>query len=235
MTNKTYGFTFSVNDVTVIDLPLDGGIEDVSALANHGTNSGVDLLATIDNPAGIYSYNLRKGFDYYTKDSDGSAYYVPYLNGSPVVSSVTGYTKVSEHPALEVGHNGAPVVTTPPSSLIMMDRNNATVFNNSARTGVTFDSGNTSGWEFSDLTIDNIISWTNAGYLHRVYDAMKESLVVVDASGNFVTDASGFVTVAGADDDTVAMERLLIYGTQKTASEDNKVFVYEEKSTFEEK
>lgn len=54
-----------------------------------------------------FHYNLIHGFDKYSEDaSPTNIIYIPYVAGVPVVSSLTGFTKVSSHPSGK-WHNGA--------------------------------------------------------------------------------------------------------------------------------
>ncbi len=64
--------------------------------------------ATFVQDNDILHYNLLNGFDKYSKDGSSPVeyLYVPYVGGVPIVTSVTGYTKVSSHPAGR-WHNGA--------------------------------------------------------------------------------------------------------------------------------
>ncbi len=88
---------------TVTQYPLQGSGYDISGGGRHLTNANAILDYQDD-----YHYNLLNGFDKYSKDGSSPVeyLYVPYVGGVPIVAGVTGYTKVSSHPAGKY-HNGA--------------------------------------------------------------------------------------------------------------------------------
>ena len=217
------------DDVTVAKYPLEGHVYDTSGNGYHLTNEGVDLTAVAnDRTDGLYSSLLREGFDLYTDDATVLIdYYVPYMSpGVPVVSSVSGYTKQSERPALEKGCNNAPVKITFSNGLTgdIMDRSDTAIWNDLARTGVTYDSSNPRDWSTEDLTNYKLQLWSESAYLERNYMADIESGFVVNGSGKPVVDGSGYPTVASSD--VVKFESLLLYDSVLTAEEAVKVAEY---------
>jgi len=85
------------NEASIFDFftVLQRSTYDISGNDNHGTPSNV-TWGTQDS----YHYNIIYGFDKYTDDATGLIeVLVPYVDGSPVVSSIASYTKQSSHPA----------------------------------------------------------------------------------------------------------------------------------------
>ena len=83
-------------------LPLQKSCYDISGNSNHGASTDL-TWSTQDS----YHYNTINGCDIYLDDATSTDYiYVPYINGSPVVASIVGYTKQSSHPA-GTYHNGS--------------------------------------------------------------------------------------------------------------------------------
>jgi len=117
-----------------------------------GTIAGtVDLESTYENADGVYSYNLNNGFDRYTDDATGLITRdVPYIDGVPVVSSITGYTKQSSHPA---GQNNMAWGFVK-IDLDIMDKSNATYWKDSVRALDSYDSENPKFHLISELTKD---------------------------------------------------------------------------------
>ncbi|HQM83916.1 MAG TPA: hypothetical protein PLD55_04450, partial [bacterium] len=100
---------------------------------------------------GVYSYNLNNGFDRYTDDATGLITRdVPYIDGVPVVSSITGYTKQSSHPA---GQNNMAWGFVK-IDLDIMDKSNATYWKDSVRALDSYDSENPKFHLISELTKD---------------------------------------------------------------------------------
>ena len=97
-------------DSPVFNMPLQGSTLDISGYDNHGTVHGtVDLYET----QRFFHYNIMYGFDDYTDDATGLIHvYVPYVDGSPVVASITDYTKQTSNPA-GIFHNGAETKVVP--------------------------------------------------------------------------------------------------------------------------
>jgi len=155
----------------------------------------------------------------------------------PRLADLSGYTGTvsEEHPALEVGHNFAPTVTTYPSALTFMDRSNSTYWTSLATSGVTYDSGNKSGWEETDQTISNMWDWGTAVTKNMIYNACDPSMIITNASGGLVLNASGYPTYKGDDSDVTAFQMVLIYMTERTATEAVKVVEYLNKQDFKEK
>ena len=74
------------------ELPLQGSLYDISSEEFHGVSTTGDMFYRQDT----YHYNLNNGFDLYTKDGETGEeiehkLHVPYVAGSPVVASVSGY------------------------------------------------------------------------------------------------------------------------------------------------
>jgi len=158
----------SIDGVLVTNYPLELSGYDISGNANHLTNYGVDLGATYENANGVYSYNLNNGFDLYSKDGTDPVEYmeVPYVDGSPVVSSVTGYTKVSEHPA---GFH----------------------FNNSSIKFVPFSTGHDgTGWvvpqEIKDIDTDFILHNETTGYAIEFDRDTIQDILTADSDYVFI-------------------------------------------------
>ena len=91
-------------------LMANGSLLDISGNDYHGTVHGtVDLYET----QRFFHYNIMYGFDDYTDDATGLIHvYVPYVDGSPVVASITDYTKQTSNPA-GIYHNGAETKVVP--------------------------------------------------------------------------------------------------------------------------
>jgi len=86
---------YDVNFPCGSSYPLQKSCYDVSGNANHGTPTDI-TWGTQD----YFHYNELNGCDRYTDDATGLLeVYVPYVSDTPVVSSISGYTKQSEHPA----------------------------------------------------------------------------------------------------------------------------------------
>jgi len=95
-------FILKVGSVQKLNYPFQKSTYDISGNDNHGTPSNI-TWGTQD----YYHYNIIYGFDKYTDDATGLIeVLVPYVDGSPIVSSIASYTKQSSHPA-GYWHNGA--------------------------------------------------------------------------------------------------------------------------------
>ena len=82
--------------------PLQGSTYDVSGSGNHGTPTNI----TYDRQD-FFNYNIKYGCDIYLDDATSTDYiYVPYVDDSPVVTSISGYTKQSSNPS-GFWHNGS--------------------------------------------------------------------------------------------------------------------------------
>jgi len=100
----------TVDGVVKLNCPFQGSTLDISGNDYHGVISGtVDLYET----QRFFHYNIMYGFDDYTDDATGLIHiYVPYVDGSPVVASITDYTKQTSNPA-GIYHNGAETKVVP--------------------------------------------------------------------------------------------------------------------------
>jgi len=104
-----YDLKVSIDAVEKLDTPSQGSLLDISGNSNNITNSGIDLYET----QRFFHYNIMYGFDDYTDDATGLIHvYVPYVDGSPVVASITDYTKQTSNPA-GIFHNGAETKVVP--------------------------------------------------------------------------------------------------------------------------
>jgi hypothetical protein len=106
-TNATNGqianFCLIIGSTKNVNLPLQKSTFDISGNVNNGSSVTDITWGTQDE----FHYNITKGMDKYLDDATGLIEIsVPYVNGVPVVSSVSGYTKQSSHPA-GTWHNGA--------------------------------------------------------------------------------------------------------------------------------
>lgn len=87
--------------------PLQNSTCNISS-TNTGLRGTLEGVATFSQTNDISHYNLTQGFDkYYLTATPTTKLYIPYTNGTPVLSSVTNYTKESSHPPSTKFHNGA--------------------------------------------------------------------------------------------------------------------------------
>ena len=101
-TGKMWDLSVVFNSSNLVEAPLQGSTYDVSGNDNHGTPTDI----TYDRQD-YYHYNIKYGCDIYLDDATSTDYiYVPYVDGSPVVTSISGYTKQSSNPA-GYWHNGS--------------------------------------------------------------------------------------------------------------------------------
>jgi len=97
------GCVWGLNINNIANYPFQKSTYDISGNSNHGTPANI-TWGTQDS----FHRNITEGFDRYLDDATSLVEIdVPYVSGTPVVSSVASYTKQSSHPAREGWHNGA--------------------------------------------------------------------------------------------------------------------------------
>lgn len=189
-----WNLSVNINGSQVLHWPLQGSAYDVSGNANHGTPTDI-AYSTQDN----YNYNIINGFDKYLDDATSLIYvYVPYVAGSPVVASIVGYTKQSEHPAGYWCNNAESFIEmTDP----IFDKSDANIWKASIRASVYYDSLNPFRWHCSELETSIIMGEIEDAYAHRVFIAdnitsfvKSGSNYVVDGDGRFVFAQAGALT-----------------------------------------
>lgn len=98
---------YDANNVLKVWYPFQHSGYDVTGNGHHSSRIG--LLTTAHYTQDTLHYNLTYGCDIYSLDSAPTTrardIYVPYVSGSPVVPSITGYTKYKTCPA-GYWHNG---------------------------------------------------------------------------------------------------------------------------------
>ncbi len=124
---------FTKNGSLVAQFPMsEGNFDDISDTENDLQVTMAGTTSNIwDNTQDAFHYNITKGFDKWTKDSDDSILEVPYQSdGTPTLTdggAITGFTWVSTHPYLPQGHNGTITKFTMPAGntkLIAADYDN---------------------------------------------------------------------------------------------------------------
>jgi len=174
----------TVNSTLLANRPYQGSIYDVSGNSNDATIVGtVDLYERQDE----FHYNIVNGFDKYVDDATGLVYiYVPYVSGFPVVSSVSGYTKVTENPA---GGNNIPESSFDFTDSVM-DKSNVLIWPPEIRASIYYDVTNPFRWHSSELTI---------AVLSTILDAYKGIVFIWDDQSDFIKDGDDYQVDGGGN------------------------------------
>lgn len=101
------GLKLSLAGTNIVHIPMSEGAGIVSYDVSGGGNdiswTNTPTWATQD----VYSYNIINGFEHYDDDATGTTILrVPYINGTPITPTISGYTKNSDNPSV-FGHNNA--------------------------------------------------------------------------------------------------------------------------------
>lgn len=193
---------------TVIHYPLQGSGFDIAGGGYHLTNTNADLLASQDD----YFYNENEGFDLYLDDATSTDYvYVPYVSGVPVVASIAGYTKQSEHPAGYWSNNSECwVAMTDP----IFDKSDANIWSAAIRASVYYDSSNPTWWHSSELNTAVIMAEIQDAYAHRVFIADNITSFVKDGN-DYAVDGDGRFVFAQAGNLTRSQDLIVYDAVQK--------------------
>jgi len=218
------------DDVLRVDYSLEGHGYDTSGNNKHLTNYGVDLTSTTTDISGLYSYLFNEGFDRYTDDATGLVTIdVPYVSGVPVVSSITGYTKQSEHPQAsgitKKWNNIAPVFF----AFAGLDRSDTDDFTAVCRASEYYDSGNPTFWHASELAPNTLQSFLEpTGDLHNTLfsGSTPNEYLYLDGVPQY-DDANGEAFTS--DEDETKVQDFCVYGNSKTKAQVIKIMKYYKK------